>query len=133
MKYKAEEFEPVEEMSAVEATRLLGRMCSESGCYIDCPIGKGKGKKTCQDFRKDNLEETLEILKQWKLNHARKPFETEKALYAVVMDENRNVVYEEKTSLTNSEHTQRKILEKYCSNHEGKFYALSEVRITVKE
>ena len=125
MKYKAEEFELVEEMSAVEATRLLGRMCSESGCYIDCPIGKGKGKKTCQDFRKDNPEETLEILKQWKKEHEKKPIETERAIMVRVLvgnDCNGKCVHEEEVPSGETwDQAQARVLKEYCENHEGKY------------
>ena len=136
MKYKAEEFDPVEEMSAVEATRLLGRMCSESGCYIDCPIGKGKGKKTCQDFRKDNPEETLEILKQWKKGHEKKDVETEFTWCVLIIEADTHTLkHEEKvgTGFKSIDAKKAEILKKYCSEHDGKYYAISERRCVVKE
>ena len=52
----------------------------------------------------------------------------------VVMDEKRNVVYEEKTNgVIVTTDMEEEVLKKYCSEHDGKYYAISERRCVVKE
>lgn len=129
-----EMLEPVEEMSAEEAIKVLGEICCENKCFGGCPISKAKGKMPCQNFRRDKAEEVIEILKQWKADHEKKPIETENIWYAVIMDEKRNVVYEEKTNETIiTSDMKEEVLKKYCSEHDGKYYAISERRCVVKE
>lgn len=110
-----EMLEPVEEMSAEEAIRLYAKMCKEHNCYA-CPVYKKSGECGCEEFAINHPEEVIEILKQWKADHKKKPIETENVMYIVVMDEKRNVVYEEKTT-----------------EHDGKYYAIAERRCVVKE
>ena len=129
-----EMLEPVEEMSAEEATKILGKICCERELCAGCPISEAKGKMPCQNFRRDKAEEVIEILKQWKADHKKKPIETENVMYIVVMDEKRNVVYEEKTNeaiITTP--MKEEVLKKYCTEHDGKYYAISERRCAVKE
>lgn len=130
-----EMLEPVEEMSAEEAIKLSGKMCSSSACY-ECPVFKSRKKygEMCNVFKKEHAEEYLEILKQWKADHEKKPIETENVMYIVVMDEKRNVVYEEKTNEAVITSTMKEeVLKKYCTEHDGKYYAISERRCAVKE
>lgn len=129
-----EMLEPVEEMSAEEATKILGKICCERELCAGCPISEAKGKMPCQNFRRDKAEEVIEILKQWKADHKKKPIETENVMYIVVMDEKRNVVYEEKTNEAVITATMKEeTLKKYCVEHDGKYYAIAERRCVVKE
>mgnify|MGYP000709711221 CR=1 FL=1 len=129
-----EMLEPVEEMSAEEATKILGKICCESEVCAECPISEAKGKMPCQNFRRDKAGEVLEILKQWKADHEKKPVEMENVIYIVVLDEKRNVVYEEKTNgVVVTTDMKEEVLKKYCSEHDGKYYAISERRCVVKE
>lgn len=41
-----------EELTAEEATRILGEICCENKCYNGCPIGKARGKMSCHFFSK---------------------------------------------------------------------------------
>ena len=87
---------------------------------------------TC--LKKEHAEEYLEILKQWKADHEKKPIEMENVIYIVVLDEKRNVVYEEKTNgVVVTTDMKEEVLKKYCSEHDGKYYAISERRCVVKE
>lgn len=129
-----EMLEPVEEMSAEEATKILGKICCESEVCAECPISEAKGKMPCQNFRRDKAGEVLEILKQWKADHEKKPVEMENVIYIVVLDEKRNVVYEEKTNgVVVTTDMKEEVLKKYCSEHDGKYYAIAERRCVVKE
>ena len=139
--YTDEMFEPVEEieeMSAEEATKILGKICCESEVCAECPISEAKGKMPCQNFRRDIAREVLEILKQWKVDHEKKDVEVEFVWYAVIKDEKGSIVHEERIESplgSNKEYLEnnKEILAKYCSEHNGKFYGLTERRCVVKE
>ena len=125
--------EPVEEMSAEEAVRLYAKVCKDSNCYA-CPVYKKSGECGCEEFAINHPEEVIESLKRWKADHEKKPIETENVVYIVVMDEKRNVVYEEKTNKEIAAATKKdEVLKKYCAEHDGKYYAIAERRCVVKE
>lgn len=131
-----EMLEPVEEMSAEEALKTYAEICSTYHFCDGCPIGDGdvKDPKECNTILSECTEDTLLRLKQWKADHEKKPIETENIWYAVIMDEKRNVVYEEKTNGTIiTSDMKEEVLKKYCSEHDGKYYAISERRCVVNE
>lgn len=128
-----EMLEPVEEMSTEEAIRLYAKMCKDSNCDV-CPVYEKSGECGCEEFAINHPEEVIESLKKWKVDHEKKPIETENVVYIVVMDEKRNVVYEEKTNKEIVAATQKdEVLKKYCAEHDGKYYAIAERRCAVKE
>lgn len=128
-----EMLEPVEEMSAEEAVRLYAKMCKDNNCYA-CPVYEKSGECGCEEFAINHPEEVIECLKQWKADREKKPIETENVIYIVVMDEKRNVVYEEKTNEAVITATMKEeTLKKYCVEHDGKYYAIAERRCVVKE
>ena len=134
-----EMLEPVEEMSAEEATKILGKICCESEVCAECPISEAKGKMPCQNFRRDKAGEVLEILKQWKADHEKKDVEVEFACIVRVIedaDSGRRCVYEEDVTEVKDETfkmTMKRILEEYCKEHEGKFFTVYEEICRVKE
>lgn len=131
--YTDEMFESVEEMSAEEALKTYTEFCSEHSCN-DCPIQKLDTTYYCPDIRKEYPEDVVKVLKQWKADHEKNPIEMENVMYIVVMDTKRNVVYEEKTNEAIITATMKEeTLKKYCSEHDGKYYAISERRCVVKE
>lgn len=128
-----EMLEPVEGMSAEEAIRLYAKMCKDNNCYA-CPVYEKSGECGCEEFAINHPEEVIESLKKWKADHEKKPIETENVMYIVVMDEKRNVVYEEKTNEAIITTTMKEeTLKKYCKEHDGKYYAIVERRCVVKE
>lgn len=129
-----EMLEPVEELTAEEAIRILGGMCRDFSC-CECPIYELiEDEGSCDNLRAEKPDKVIEVLKQWKKDHEKKPIETENIWYAVIMDEKRNVVYEEKTNETIiTSDMKEEVLKKYCSEHDGKYYAISERRCVVKE
>lgn len=128
-----EMLEPVEEMSAEEAIKLSGEMCSSSACY-ECPVFKSREKysEMCNVFRKEHAEEYLEILKQWKADHEKKPIETE-FIYIVRIIEDKQCVHEEEIVGESEDEACERVLKKYCEDHKGKFYAVAERICRVKE
>ena len=135
-----EMLEPVEEMSAEEAIKLSGKMCSSSACY-ECPVFKSREKygEMCNVFRKEHAEEYLEILKQWKKDHEKKEVEVEFVCIVRVIEDTgsrRRCVYEEDVTEVKDETfkmSMKRILEKYCKEHEGKFFTVYEEICRVKK
>lgn len=134
-----EMLESVEEMSAEEATKILGKICCESEVCAECPISEAKGKMPCQNFRRDKAGEVLEILKQWKKDHEKKDVEVEFACIVRVIEETgfrKRCVYEEDVTEVKDETfkmSMKRILEEYCKEHEGKFFTVYEEICRVKE
>lgn len=129
-----EMFEPVVEMSVEELLKIIGNICEVHNECKKCPLLEVRGEEYCMIGIGKNADKTLKIAKQWKADHEKKPIETENIWYAVIMDEKRNVVYEEKTNETIiTSDMKEEVLKKYCSEHDGKYYAISERRCVVKE
>jgi hypothetical protein len=119
-----------DELTAEEATKILGEICCENRCYNGCPIGKARGKMSCNFFRRDKPKEVLEILKQWKKEHEKKEVEVTQKIYCLVVDEERKVVHEEENGNSDS---CMDVLKNYCENHDGKFFSIMEFRYEVKQ
>lgn len=127
--------EPVEEMSAEEATKILGKICCESEVCAECPISEAKGKMPCQNFRRDKAGEVLEILKQWKADHEKKEIEVELAYVVRVIEDlgyTKKCVYEEDVT-EEKEEAMKRVLKEYCKEHDGKFFTVYEEICRVKE
>lgn len=111
--------------------------CEEyyGGITFNFEMNKFKGMEiTIARVNYGGYYEVLEILKQWKADHEKKPVEMENVIYIVVLDEKRNVVYEEKTNEAIITTTMKEeTLKKYCKEHDGKYYAIAERRCVVKE
>lgn len=128
-----EMLEPVEEMSAEELMKILGNICKGRACD-ECPVHDIQTNRACVIGIGENFDEAVKIAEQWKADHEKKPIETENVMYIVVMDEKRNVVYEEKTNEAIITTTMKEeTLKKYCKEHDGKYYAIAERRCVVKE
>ena len=125
----------VEELTAEEATRILGEICCENELCGGCPISEAKGKMTCQSFRRDKTEEVLEILKRWKKDHEKKEVEVESKLYCRIIDggDGSTVRSEALQDGINLNDEIKEILAKYCSEHVGDYFALCEKRWMVKQ
>jgi hypothetical protein len=129
-----EMLEPVEELTAEELVKIISNICEANNECSKCPILDVKGEDYCMIGIGKNADKTLKIAKQWKADHEKKPIETENVMYIVVMDEKRNVVYEEKTNEAIITATMKEeVLKKYCTEHDGKYYAIGERRCVVKE
>lgn len=128
-----------EELTAEEAIKILGEICCESKLCCGCPISEAKGKMACQNFRRDKTEEVLEILKQWKKDHEKKPIKTESVGIVRVIEDTgfrRRCVYEEDVTEVKDETfkmSMKRVLEEYCKEHKGKFFAVYEEICRVKE
>lgn len=131
-----EMFEPVEEMSAVEALKTFNDLCGKHSLCKDCPIGDIDNRITCSDIKRRYPEEVVRVLEQWKADHEKKPIETEFAWYVQIIEADTHTFkHEEKveTDIKSMDARKAEILKKYCSEHDGKYYAISERRCVVKE
>lgn len=130
------ECELLDELTAEEATKILSEICCENELCGGCPISEAKGKMTCQSFRRDKTEEVLEILKQWKKDHEKKEVETEFTWCVLIIEADTHTLKHEEevgTDFKSIDAKKAEILKKYCSEHDGKYYAISERRCVVKE
>lgn len=112
-----------DELTAEEAIRIQAEMCSVP-CR-KCPISKERGAYECRTFRAEHPDKVLEILKQRKKEHEKKPIETERAIMVRVLvgnDCNGKCVHEEEVSSGETwERAQERVLKEYCENHEGEY------------
>lgn len=134
-----EMFEPVEEMSAIEALEILAEICMKQVTCSKCPIQCIDRQKTCVSIRRENPTEVVKVLERWKADHEKKPIETEFACVVRVIEDlgdSKRCVYEEDVTEVKDETfkmTMKRILEEYCKEHEGKFFTVYEEICRVKE
>lgn len=127
-----EMFEPVEEMSAEELVKIIGNICEVHNECGKCPFLEVKGEEYCVIGMGKNADKTLKIAEQWKVDHEKKPIETE-FIYIVRIIEDKQCVHEEEIVGESEDEAQERVLKKYCEDHEGKFYAVAERICRVKE
>ena len=131
-----EMLEPVEEMSAEEALKTYTEFCSEHSCN-DCPIQKLDTAYYCPDIRKEYPEDVVKVLKQWKADHEKKPIKTKWVWYVKIIEADTHLLKHEELLKTDfsipMDKKKEEILKKYCSEHDGKYYATDERRCVVKE
>ena len=125
-----------EEMGAEETIRTFGELCNIT-VYENCPIRQTEKEAVpCNELRRKHPKAIAEILKQWKAEHEKKPVETEMAWYIQIVDaSNHLLVHEERISMdcnTTADEKKKEILQKWCSEHQGEFYAVSERRCVVR-
>lgn len=131
--------EPVEdELTAEEAIKIQAEICSSTMCK-DCEIEKLRYVSYCNciEFRSKNPEKVIEILKQRKKEHEKKPIETESVGIVRVIEDTGDIkkcVYEEElTERENPMDAKERVLKEYCQNHAGKFFTVFESICRVKE
>jgi hypothetical protein len=136
--FTEEMLEPVKEMSAEEAIRIQNEMCRSIMCK-DCAIEKLRCDSWCgcTEYCSKNPDKVLEVLKQWKKDHEKKPIETEFIWYLLVVEEKTHIVKYEKPLKIERERTtdeqKEELLREWCSEHDGKYYVTTERRCVVKE
>lgn len=126
-----------DELTAEEAIMLRSEMCVNTSC-CDCKLSarnNGTGI-SCNKFSKKYPERVIEILKQRKKEHEKKEVETEITWCVLIIEADTHTLkHEEKvgTDFKSMDAKKAEILKKYCSEHDGKYYAISERRCVVKE
>ena len=134
-----EMFEPVEEMSAIEALEILSEICMKQFTCFRCPIQCIDGQKTCVGIRRENATEVVKVLEQWKADHEKKEVETEFVNIVLVIEDlgyTKKCVYEKDVTGVKDETfkmSMKRVLKEYCKEHEGKFFTVYEEICRVKE
>ena len=127
-----------EELTAEEALKTYAEICSTYHFCDGCPIGDGdvKDHKECNTLLSEYTEDTLQRLKQWKKDHEKKEVETEITWCVLIIEADTHTLKHEEevgTDFKSTDAQKAEILKKYCSEHDGKYYAISERRCVVKE
>lgn len=125
-----------DEPTAEEALKTYAEICSTYHFCDGCPIGDGdvKDHKECNTLLSEYTEDTLQRLKQWKKDHEKKPIETEFVWYVQIVEVDTHILkHEEPLTGVPEDGTIAEVLKKWLSEHDGKYYAVSERRCVVKE
>ena len=123
-----------EELSAVEAIKIQAEMCGTSCSGCELSASNNGTDPSCREFSLKHPERVVEILKQYKKNHVKKPIETEYVRYVQIVEADTHILkHEEPLKGVPEDRTIAEVLKKWCSEHEGKYYAISERRCVVKE
>lgn len=132
-----EMFGPVEEMSAADAVKAFTEICGEYMCY-ECPIWKIDKDLKCNEVKVQKPEKVVEVLKQWKAGHEKKPIETEFANIIRVIEDTGSgkvCVHEEEIDVIPGKLNEKmeEVLKNWCKDHDGKFFTVLERICRVKE
>ena len=127
-----------DELTAEEAIILRSEMCVNTSCF-DCKLShhnNGTGT-SCNEFSKKYPGRVIEILKQQKKEHEKKPIEMESVGIVRVIESTGDIkkcVYEEElTERENPMDAKERVLKEYCQKHDGKFFTVFESICRVKE
>lgn len=125
-----------EELTAEEAIRSFNELCFKYSLCSDCPVKHLRGDMTCRNFRIEHPDKVVEVLKQLKKDHEKKEVETEITWCVLIIEADTHTLKHEEevgTDFKSMDAKKAEILKKYCSEHDGKYYAISERRCVVKE
>ena len=126
-----------DELTAEETIRLKCEMCESISCS-ECKFNRANNGEDiyCNKFLEKYPEQVVEILKQWRKDHEKKEVETEITLCVLIIEADTHTLKHEEevgTDFKSMDAKKAEILKKYCSEHDGKYYAISERRCVVKE
>lgn len=126
-----------EELSAVEAIKIQAEMCGPSCSGCELSASNNGTDSSCREFSLKHPERVVEILKQYKKNHEKKPIEMESVGIVRVIEctgDIKKCVYEEElTERENPLDAKERVLKEYCQKHAGKFFTVFESICRVKE
>ena len=85
----------------------------------------------CQEVKRKYADEYVEAVTKWVIGDTgKKEISIEQCSYLVIMDTDRNIVYEEQLKVGDD---YRAMFKRYCEEHDGTYYAIIECRLSVKE
>lgn len=127
-------FEPITDLTAAEVVAFGMEMCDSVKQCDDCPLQEVQLKydcAICQDVRRKYADEYVEAVTKWVAGDAgKKEISIEQCSYVVIMDTDRNIVYEEQIKVGDDYGA---VFKRYCEEHDGTYYAIIERRLGVKE
>ena len=122
-----------EELTAKEVLQITAEICKENPCNT-CPFTFLKGiGNSCRSGIAENADKTIEICKEWKVNHAE--IETEWVHVCRIIKDTghkKECVYEEEIDedeilpFSTYDGIAENVLREYCKSHKGKFFATVE-------
>lgn len=123
-----------EGLTAEEAIKIHAEMRGPSCSRCKLSAGNNGTDYSCNEFSLKHPERVVEVLKQWKKDHEKKPIETEYVWYVQIVETDTHILkHEEPLTGVPEDGRIAGVLKKWCSEHEGKYYAISERRCVVKE
>lgn len=127
-------FEPITKLTATEVVMFAQEMCDSMTRCISCPVHEIRSNHSCdlcQEVKRKYADEYIEAVTKWVTGDAaKKEISIEQCSYLVIMDTDRNIVYEEQLRVGNDYGA---IFKRYCEEHDGTYYAIIECRLGVKE
>lgn len=127
-------FEPITKLTATEVVMFAQEMCDSATRCTGCPVQEIRSKHSCdlcQEVKRKYADEYVEAVTKWVAGDAgKKEISIEQCSYLVIMDTDRNIVYEEQLRVGNDYGA---VFKRYCEEHDGTYYAIIERRLGVKE
>lgn len=127
-------FEPITELTAAEVVVFGQEMCDSLPGCLSCPVHEIKSIHNCdlcQEVKRKYADEYVEAVTKWVAGDAcKKEISIEQCSYVVIMDTDRNIVYEEQLKVGDDYGA---VFKRYCEEHDGTYYAIIERRVSVKE
>lgn len=126
--------EPITDLTTSEAVAFGQVMCDLGEWCSNCPVMKIRSKYSCcscPEVKLEHTDEYIEAVTKWVAGNAgKKEISIEQWSYLVIMDTDRNIVYEEQLKVGDD---YRAVFKRYCEEHDGTYYAIIECRLGVKE
>lgn len=127
--------EPITDLTTSEVVAFGQVMCdSAEWCSNNCPVMKIRSKYShcsCEEVKLEHTDEYVEAVTKWVVGDAgKKEISIEQWSYLVIMDTDRNIVYEEQLKVGDD---YRAVFKRYCEEHDATYYAIIECRLGVKE
>lgn len=125
-------FEPITELTAAEVVMFGIEMCDSVKRCVDCPLQEVRLKHDCdlcQDVRRKFADEYVDTVTKW-VAGKKKEISIEQCSYVVIMDTDRNIVYEEQLKVGDDYGA---VFKRYCEEHDGTYYAIIERKVGVKK
>ena len=126
-------FEPITELTAGEVVAFGQEMCDSVKRCDNCLASKIKRKyhSTCDEVKRKYADEYIDTVTKWVAGDAgKKEISIEQCSYVVIMDTDRNIVYEERLKVGDDYGA---VFKRYCEEHDGAYYAIIERRVGIKE
>lgn len=127
-------FEPITKLTATEVVMFAQEMCDSVTWCLSCPVHEIKSNHSCdrcQEVRRKYADEYVEAVTKWVAGDAgKKEISIEECSYVVIMDTDRNIVYEEQLKVGDDYGA---VFKRYCEEHDGTYYAIIERRVGAKE
>lgn len=127
--------EPITDLTTSEVVAFGQVMCDSGEWCSNCPVMEIRSKYSycsCKKVKIEHTDEFIDTVTKWVVGDAskKKEISIEQCSYLVIMDTDRNIVYEEQLKVGDD---YRAVFKRYCEEHDSTYYAIIECRLGVKE